>query len=179
MTPQRHFRSIAFLLFVLVAFQPALGQEAPLNGFDDYRGRKVVEHGGAIDGMRAQVAMISEEELGLVILTNMDGTLLPLPLMCRIFDTYLGAPQRDWSAEMLKTFKGFADQGKTAEKKAEAEQVKDTRPSLAVAEYAGTYKNDLYGDVKITHENGKLGVRFGPAFTVGLDLWHYDTFQKQ
>jgi hypothetical protein len=36
MTPQRHVRSIAFLLFVLVAFQPAVGQEAPLNGFDDY-----------------------------------------------------------------------------------------------------------------------------------------------
>ena len=61
----------------------------------DYRGRKVVEHGGAIDGMRAQVAMIPEEKLGLVILTNMGGTILPLPLMYRIFDAYLGAPQRD------------------------------------------------------------------------------------
>jgi CubicO group peptidase (beta-lactamase class C family) len=145
----------------------------------DYRGRKVVEHGGAIDGMRAQVAMIPEEKLGLVILTNMDGTLLPLPLMYRIFDAYLGAPQRDWSAEMLKTVKGFEDQGKAAEKKAEAEQVKDTRPSLALAEYAGTYKNDLYGDVKITHENGKLGVRFGPVFTGGLDHWHFDTFRAK
>ncbi|MGI9067903.1 MAG: serine hydrolase [Pyrinomonadaceae bacterium] len=145
----------------------------------DYRGRKVVEHGGAIDGMRAQVAMIPEEKLGLVILTNMGGTLLPLPLMYRIFDAYLGAQQRDWSADMLKTIKGFEEQGKAAEKKAEAEQVKDTRPSLALAQYAGTYKNDLYGEVKITHENGKLGVRFGPSFTSGLEHWHYDTFQAK
>src|SRR4029078_13052554 len=34
----------------------------------DYRGKKVVEHGGAIDGMRAGVAMIPEEKLGVVIL---------------------------------------------------------------------------------------------------------------
>ena len=93
----------------------------------DYKGRKVVEHGGAIDGMRAQVAMLPEEKLGLVILTNMDGTILPLALMYRIFDAYLGAPQRDWSAEMLKTIKAFEEQGKAAQKKQEAERVKDTR----------------------------------------------------
>jgi len=145
----------------------------------DYKGRKVVEHGGAIDGMRAQVAMIPEEKLGLVILTNMGGTTLPLPLMYRIFDAYLGAPPRDWSADMLKTVKAFEEQGKAAQKKQEAERVKDTRASLALGEYAGTYKNDLYGDVKVMHENGKLGVRFGPAFTGGLEHWHYDTFQAK
>jgi len=145
----------------------------------DYKGRKVVEHGGAIDGMRAQVAMLPEEKLGLVILTNMGGTTLPLPLMFRIFDAYLGAPPRDWSGDMLKTIKAFEEQGKAAQKKQEAERVKDTRASLALGEYAGTYKNDLYGDVKVMHENGKLGVRFGPAFTGGLEHWHYDTFQAK
>ncbi|MGI8835200.1 MAG: serine hydrolase [Pyrinomonadaceae bacterium] len=145
----------------------------------DFRGRKVVEHGGAIDGMRAQVAMIPEEKLGLVILTNMHGTVLPLALMYRIFDAYLGVPQRDWTANMLKTIKSFEEQGKAALKKSEAERVKDTRPSVALGEYAGTYKNDLYGDVKVTHESGKLGVRFGPAFTSGLEHWHYDTFRAK
>ena len=33
--------------------------------------------------------------------------------------------------------------------------------------------------MKITHENGKLGVRFGPAFTGGLEHWHYDTFRAK
>ncbi|HET9786964.1 MAG TPA: serine hydrolase [Pyrinomonadaceae bacterium] len=145
----------------------------------DYRGRKVVEHGGAIDGMRAQVAMMPEEKLGLVILTNMHGSTLPLPLMFRIFDAYLGAPPRDWSAEMLKTMKAFEEQGKAAQKKQQAERVKDTRTSLALGEYAGTYKNDLYGEAKVTHENGKLGLRFGAAFTSDLEHWHYDTFRAK
>jgi CubicO group peptidase (beta-lactamase class C family) len=145
----------------------------------DYKGRKVVEHGGAIDGMRAQVAMLPEEKLGLVILTNMGGTTLPVPLMFRIFDAYLGAPPRDWSAELLKTMKGLEEQGKAAQKKQEADRVKDTKASLALPEYAGTYKNDLYGDVKVSNDAGQLKLRFGPAFTGGLEHWHYDTFRAK
>ncbi|MCM3904442.1 MAG: serine hydrolase, partial [Pyrinomonadaceae bacterium] len=145
----------------------------------DYKGRKVVEHGGAIDGMRAQVAMLPEEKLGLVILTNMGGSTLPLPLMFRIFDAYLGTPPRDWSAEMLKTIKSFEEQGKAAQKKLEEGRVKNTSASHALTEYAGTYKNDLYGDVKVTNDASKLNLRFGPAFTGDLEHWHYDTFRTK
>ncbi len=143
----------------------------------DYRGRKVVEHGGAIDGMRAEVAMMPEEKLGLVILTNLHGSILPQALMYRIFDSYLGAPQRDWSAEMLKSIKALEEQGKTAEKKAEAERVKGTTPSLQLEKYAGTYQSEMYGEVKVALENGKLVTRFGPNFTGDLEHWNYDTFR--
>ncbi len=36
MAAQRYFRLITFLLFVSVTFLPAYGQDAPINGFDDY-----------------------------------------------------------------------------------------------------------------------------------------------
>ena len=36
MTPKRRLCLFACLLFVSAAFLPAYGQEAPLNGFDDY-----------------------------------------------------------------------------------------------------------------------------------------------
>lgn len=143
----------------------------------DYKGRKVVEHGGAIDGMRAAVAMMPEEKLGVVILTNMNGSIISMPLMYRIFDAYLGQPQKDWSAEMLKSYKILLDQAAAAQKKADAERVTGTKPSLDPAGYAGTYSNELYGDVKVTEENGKLKLRFGPAFESILEHWHYDTFR--
>ncbi|MGB7070467.1 MAG: serine hydrolase [Pyrinomonadaceae bacterium] len=145
----------------------------------DYRGEKVVEHGGAIDGMRAQVAMIPKKKLGLVVLTNMNGTLIPLPIMFRIFDSYLGAPQRDWSADLLKTVKSLQEAGKAAEKKMETERVTGTRPSLPVESYAGIYKNDLYGEVKVTSAGDKLVLNFGPAFNSELEHWHYDTFRAR
>lgn len=143
----------------------------------DYRGRKVVDHGGAIDGMRAAVAMMPEEKLGLVILTNLHGTVLPQALMYKIFDSYLGAPSRDWSSEMLKVVKGLEEQAKTTEKKSEAERVKGTSPSLPLDRYAGTYQSEMYGEAKVGFENGKLITRFGPNFTGDLEHWHFDTFR--
>jgi hypothetical protein len=74
--------------------------------------------------------------------------------------------------------KGFEAQGKAAEKKQNDERVKDTRPSLALDKYLGTYQDEMYGDVKVAQdESGKLVVRYGPAFTGDLEHWHYDTFQ--
>ena len=143
----------------------------------DYRGRKLVEHGGAIDGMRALVAMMPEEKMGVVILTNLGGTTLPMPLAYRIFDAYLGAQPRDWSADMLKTIKTLQEQGKAAALKAESERVKGTSPSLALEKYAGEYQNEMYGDSKIVFENGKLTAQFGPNYTGDLEHWHYDVFR--
>lgn len=144
----------------------------------DYRGKKIVEHGGAIDGMRAQVALLPEEKLGVVILTNMNGTTLPHILMYKVFDAYLGGnTQKDWAGDLLKTMKDLQEQGRAAAKKQEEARVLNTQPSLALEKYVGTYKSDLYGEVKITNEGGKLKVRFGPAFVSELEHWHYDTFR--
>lgn len=143
----------------------------------DYRGRKLVEHGGAIDGMRAEVALIPEEKVGLVILTNLHGTNLPQALMFKILDHYLNAPQRDWSSELLKASKELENQAKTAEKKLESDRVKNTSPSLALEKYAGTFQSDMYGETKVAFENQKLVIRFGPNFTGDLQHWHYDTFR--
>jgi CubicO group peptidase (beta-lactamase class C family) len=144
----------------------------------DYRGRKVVEHGGNIDGMSALVAFIPEEKLGLVILTNLSGSELRTALKLRIFDAFLGGEAKDWSAIHLKTMKSFEDQGKAAEKKRDDERVKGTKPSLALDNYAGTYQDEMYGDVKVEQdESGKLIVRYNRAFTGDLEHWHYDTFQ--
>lgn len=143
----------------------------------DYRGRKLVEHGGAIDGMRAEVAMLPEEKVGLVILTNLHGTILPQALMYKIFDFYLSAPQRDWSSEMLKTTKNLEEQSKTAEKKAESERVQGTSPSVSLDKYAGTFQSDMYGEAKVGFENEKLVLHFGPNYTGDLTHWNYDTFR--
>jgi len=143
----------------------------------DYHGRKVVEHGGAIDGMRAEIALMPEEKLGIVILTNRHGSILPQPLIYRIFDAYLGGRQRDWTTEMLKISKDLQEQAKAAEKKAEAERVQGTSTSLRLEQYAGPYQSEMYGEAKVDLENGKLVARFGPNFIGDLEHWNYDTFR--
>ena len=143
----------------------------------DYRGRKIVHHGGNIDGMSALVAMIPQEKLGVVILTNMNGTSVPTAIMYRVFDAFLQAPQKDWSAELLKIVKSAQEQAATVEKKLETDRVKGTNPSLALAKYAGNYTNEMYGEAKVKEQNGKLVVEYSPAMSGELEHWHFDTFR--
>ena len=55
----------------------------------------------------------------------------------------------------------------------------NTKPTLSASAYAGIYSSQMYGDVTIAEENGKLVMRFGPSpnFVADLEHWHYDTFQ--
>ena len=145
----------------------------------DYKGRKLVHHGGNIDGMTALVAMLPEEKTGVVILTNMDGTALTYALMYRLFDGFLGAPPRDWSGELRKAIDGFEAQGEAAEKKREEQRVAGTKPSLSLAGYAGIYSDSMYGDASVELEKDHLVVRYGTAFTGDLEHWHYDTFRAK
>lgn len=145
----------------------------------DYRGRLVVQHGGNIDGFSALVAMLPEEKMGLVILTNMNGTALPTALMNRLFDLHLKAPSRDWSADMLKRTEAVRARGRLAQQRAEAQRVSKTKPSLPLAAYAGAYVDSLYGEIRVRADAGKLRIDRGPAFQGELEHWHFDTFQAK
>jgi len=142
----------------------------------DHRGRKVVEHGGNIDGMSPLATTTPEDKLGLVILTNLNGIPLTNAIASRVYDLYLGMPPRDYSADLLKNYNALLEQGKQAQKKIEESRVKGTSPTLALDKYAGAYKDEMYGDAKVAVQNGKL-VLTTPGFVGDLDHWNYDTFQ--
>jgi hypothetical protein len=94
----------------------------------------------------------------------------------RIVDAYLQVAPRDWSAERLASVKALEAIRKNAEKKLEEERVKGTKPSLPTEKYAGTYKDDVFGELRIQWEKDKLVVRLGPI-AADLEYWHYDTFR--
>ncbi|MGI9040396.1 MAG: serine hydrolase [Gemmatimonadales bacterium] len=144
----------------------------------DYKGRKIVQHGGNIDGMSALVAMMPEEKTGLVILTNLGGNFLTYALMYRVFDAYLKQPPKDWSAELLKGLEELEAQSKVEEKNREAQRVKGTSPTLAPQKYAGTYLDSMYGEATVRAERGKLVLHYG-SMTGDLEHWQHDTFRSQ
>jgi CubicO group peptidase (beta-lactamase class C family) len=146
---------------------------------DDYRGRELVHHGGNLDGMTSLVAFLPRERVGVAILTNLDGTGLPMALARRVFDQYLGAPAKDWSADLAAIRAKARQQARDTEKKREAERVPDTRPSLPLAGYAGAYADSLYGEAVVAVDSGRLVLRFGPAFVGPLEHWHFNTFRAR
>jgi len=147
----------------------------------DYRGRKLVSHGGAIDGFRALVGLVPEERLGVVVLTNGGerGRALTNALFLRVVDAYVGAPPADWSAELLRVRNDQMVRDSAEEAKQEHARVAGTKPTLDLAAYAGSYRNEMYGDVTVTLEQGGLVMRFGPSYTGDLSHWHFDTFKAK
>jgi CubicO group peptidase (beta-lactamase class C family) len=143
----------------------------------DYRGRELDQHGGNIDGMSAMVAVVPEEKIGVVILTNANGSLVPTIALYRVLDALLNEPPRDWSAEFKKQYDKAMAQAKEAQQKRLAERAIGTKPSLPLDRYAGVYADSMYGDVTVRMDNGALRLKYGTAYDGTLEHWHYDTFR--
>ncbi|UCC72823.1 MAG: serine hydrolase [Gemmatimonadota bacterium] len=146
-------------------------------GLMDYQGRKVMSHGGGYDGMFSRVALVPEERLGVVILTN-GMTSLQTALTYKILDAYLGGEDRDWTAEFVERAEQSRREAAERRAKFESGRVDGTTPSLALEAYAGTYGGPMYGDANVTVEDGHLVVSFVPNPDLVGDLthFHYDTF---
>jgi hypothetical protein len=89
----------------------------------------------------------------------------------------LGAPVRDWSAELLDISEKQREKNDAEEKKKSDERVKGTKPSLALEAYAGSYDNQTYGTANLTMQGGKLQFSFYPQHVGIVEHWNYDTFQ--
>ncbi len=143
----------------------------------DYRGRKIVSHGGGYDGMFSHVALVPEEGLGVVVLTNAMTGIAPA-LVNRVLDAYLGGEPRDWSAEEHRRWLDSRAAFEAKQDALEESRVPGTQPSLALDGYAGAYGGPLYGDASVMLENGHLVLRLlpNPDLVADLEHLHYDTF---
>lgn len=61
----------------------------------DYAGARMVYHAGAVEGYRAQLALLPEQDIGIVVLWNAE-TGIPGGLLPTLVDRVLQLPARDW-----------------------------------------------------------------------------------
>jgi CubicO group peptidase (beta-lactamase class C family) len=142
----------------------------------DYYGKKLVSHGGGIDGMLSQMAWVPEADVGMVVLTNTDGQNLANVLAYKVIDVMIGAPNRDWSAIYLAQSKIQQRRADSVRAAMVADRVSGTRPSLALERYAGVYDNPFYGELRVDQEGGGLVLRRSAEQWAKLEHWHFDTF---
>src|SRR5262249_1130405 len=145
---------------------------------NDYRGHKVVSHGGGLAGMVSKVRMIPDLKLGVVVLTNQEAEGALEAISFYIIDHYLNAPAVDWVSAFHTVAELQMAQAKEVEKNQSSARNADSRPSLPLAKYAGRYNDAWYGEVAIAPEEGKLVLRFNrtPGLVGDLEHWQYDTF---
>ena len=144
-------------------------------GVSDNQGRRIIAHGGGYDGMYSRVAMMPEENLGVVVLTNgMRG--ISNHITDYVMDRYIGAEEKDYSgnAVMNLIYRMYDDIDAL-----KAKRVMGTKPSLTEADYTGIFYTPMYGDIYVKSEGGKLRLEFShaPLLSATLEHWHYDTWQ--
>jgi len=122
--------------------------------------------------------MVPELELGIAVLTNQESGEAYNSVIYAILDHNMGVPPTDWAQAYLKVKeRGIAG---TAEalKKAAAKRDAAARPSLPLADYAGTYEDAWYGPISIALEGGKLVMSFAktPGMVGDMEHWSRETF---
>jgi CubicO group peptidase (beta-lactamase class C family) len=146
--------------------------------FNDHAGRRVIEHSGVQNGFVSWVAMMPEERLGLIVLSNCHQTGLNSALRSWIFDACLGRPPRDWSETVRSDYSnGYQQLLREAKTKFEANRSQATRPSKSPADYAGVYESNVYGPLRIKTGDDRLRLQFGTRFEGELQHWENDAFR--
>ena len=147
---------------------------------NSYRDVTMVSHGGNIDGMTAFVGFVPRRDYGMVILANHDASNgFSSALAHRIIDRMEGGEGLPWHDMMMEAWGELQEQARAAAAELEESRAEGTSPTLPAAEYAGTYANDMYGEITVTEDGGVLSARFGAGFEGELEHWHYDTFRSR
>lgn len=165
--------------------QPGFAELPPISdktGFDYglawgiyyWKNHKILEKGGALDGMRSVVVLVPEIGLGIAVLANMNLTVLPEAVRAFILENYLGQAGYDMQAEIMERSKKIASMlGLDTTVKPE----NPNPPSKDLSAYTGTYENKLYGQFLVLRDGDNLKVEAGPAkYTGKMTHVNFDTF---
>lgn len=142
----------------------------------DY-GRTLVWHAGDDDGMASALALVPDEHLGVVVLSNNQGD-ARFAIIARILQDMLDQPQHDIEPELLAAYQEYEVRHEAGEKALASAHATDTKVPLPLADYAGTYSDKLDGVARVSIDHGHLILSLGnPDFIGDLEPWHDNTFR--
>ena len=161
----------------LRATQPMFSTYALGWDVTDYRGEKLVWHGGAVFGFLTAVVLLPDKHVGFSIEINSEDGELIRGLMYELLDHYLGLPYTDWVTRYRAEKQRRVTEALNALKSATA-QPAAVGPSLPLAHYVGTFTDPWYGNIEVGLAGDKLRIDFKstPRMAGALEHWQYDTF---
>jgi len=174
----------------IVASGPGPSSEAPERsvmqgyalgwGVNDYRGRRMISHGGLVAGQASRAALLPEQNIGLFLCVNTEDSTAVSGLRYAILDYLLDAPCYDWIA---------ATRGAITKAQEEVLEVASKTdfhappggPTKPLDQYTGLYRDPWYGDIRVGQNAGALAIDFipTPLFKSALEPFGVDTFRTR
>jgi len=141
-----------------------------------YRGHLITYHGGDLPGFHTQVSMMPQDHIGVLVfeIGNHSQPLYNI-VSYNVYERLLGMSLTPWSERQLEIRLKNKKAGTEARAKAGEGRIPNTRPSHALADYAGAYENPAYGVMTIGLKDGRLQFDFH-KIRMPMTQYHYDRF---
>ncbi len=124
-----------------------------------YKGHYRVEHGGNVTGYSASVCFMPTDSIGIVVLTNQNGSVIPSVVRNSILDRLLHLQRTDWTGflQAARAKAAAAAKTKMAADSASAKVLPPIHPHTALT---GTYINEGYGALEVLLQKDSLRLLF-------------------
>jgi CubicO group peptidase (beta-lactamase class C family) len=159
--------------------QSGLGPMTYAMGWVDttFRGHHMVWHNGGIDGFHSLLTMLPEDNIGVVILSNLAENTALEAVAYSAFDRLLGISLDPW----LDRYQAMREKAKKAADDSAKNKVSaaksGTQVSHPLADFAGEYVNSGYGTVKIVQSGDTLTISLNEMGPYPFARLHYDIFE--
>ena len=140
-----------------------------------YRGHRIVEHNGGVDGFIADCMLLPDDGIGVVVLTNFWSGLGPV-VAFRVLDELLRLEPIDWTGRYKPRFDALAAGREQA--RAATSRVEGAGLLREPAAYTGAYEHPGYGRLTITADGDRLIPSFG-KLDLSMTHRHYDVFELE
>jgi len=143
----------------------------------DYKGHKLDFHTGSLFGLVAIAGIMHDKDVAVYVFANLDHAELRHAILYKAMDLYaFNDVSRDWHSEIFNLYEDIKKKNLTKSKEKIAAHVPNTKPTLPLESYAGTYSNNMLGTASITINDTRLKVNFNNFMSYQAEHWHYDTF---
>jgi CubicO group peptidase (beta-lactamase class C family) len=143
----------------------------------DYRGVKLISHGGIVEGFKVNLALLPAERIGIGVMVNEHASLMSMATINSILDLLLDAPVKDWNAHFGELMQAQEKAQKESQARRDRDRDLSAKPSLPLKEYIGVYANPAYGECEVEIING-LYWRWS-SFKHALAPYKHDTFEMK
>jgi len=126
----------------------------------DYRGERLISHGGGSPGGISATMLIPGRNVGFSVFSNAEESNLLRALRSGITDICMAKTDFDWIADSVRRNAEGIEKSLAAAVEIDAKQAAGAAPSLPLSAYAGTWRDPWYGDITIEARDLQLWLSF-------------------
>jgi CubicO group peptidase (beta-lactamase class C family) len=146
----------------------------------DYRGRRMLTHGGGLAGQSSRTTLLPEEGIAFTLMSNSGDTEPVSGLRYELLDYLLGVSGLDWLARTRASVDAGERQVRALLQDVDF-KAPEGGPTLPLDRYAGRYRDPWYGDLLVSRKGSGLTVNFTrtPPFKSVLEPFGPDAFRTR